>query len=70
MKTWYFRNALVQVNYHDWKNGIHETTEYHELFLKNLLLGEHHPLYNRTLHIGSIFEGTEKTDVEAEKNGH
>lgn len=49
--AWYFRNALVRANYNDLKNGIHETTEYLELFLRNLLLGENHPLYNRTLHI-------------------
>ena len=32
----YFRNALVRANYNDLKNGIHETTEYLELFLHNL----------------------------------
>ena len=36
--AWYFRNALVRANYTDLKNGVHETTEYLELFLKNLLL--------------------------------
>ena len=34
--AWYFRNALVRANYNDLKNGIHETTEYLELFLHNL----------------------------------
>ena len=34
--AWYFRNALVRANYNDLKNGIHETTEYLELFLQNL----------------------------------
>ena len=38
--AWYFRNALVRANYSDLKNGIYETTEYLELFLRNLLLGE------------------------------
>ena len=47
--AWYFRNALVRANYNDLKNGIRETTEYLELFLRNLLLNEHHPLQNRTL---------------------
>ena len=42
--AWHFRNALVQAKYNDLKNGIHETTEYLELFLRNLLLNEHHPL--------------------------
>lgn len=49
--AWYFRNALVRANYNDLKNGIYETTEFLELFLRNLLLNEHHPLHNRTLHI-------------------
>lgn len=38
--AWYFRNALVRANYNDLKNGIHETTEYLEVFLRNLLLNE------------------------------
>ena len=47
--AWYFRNSLVRANYNDLKNGIHETTEFLELFLRNLLLNEDHPLHNRTL---------------------
>ena len=49
----YFRNSLVRANYNDLKNGIYETTEYLELFLRNLLLNENHPLQNRTLHVHS-----------------
>lgn len=30
------------------KNGVHETTEYLELFLRNLLLDEKNELHNRT----------------------
>lgn len=47
--AWYFRNSLVRANYNDLKNGIHETTEFLELFLRNLLLNENHSLHNRTL---------------------
>ena len=65
--AWYFRNALVRANYNDLKKGIHETTEYLELFLRNLLLGEHHPLHNRALHISGAFKVTEKVDIEAKK---
>lgn len=54
--AWYFRNALVRANYNDLKHGIHSTTEYLELFLKNLLLNENHPLHNRTLHISGTFK--------------
>lgn len=58
--AWYFRNALVRANYNDLKNGIYETTEFLELFLRNLLLNENHPLHNRTLHISGFFEKPEK----------
>ena len=39
---------------HNEKYGVHETTEYLELFLKNLLLNENYPLHNRTLHISGF----------------
>lgn len=51
--AWYFRNCLVRANFNDLKNGIHATTEFLELFLRNLLLNENNPLNNRALHIGS-----------------
>ena len=65
--AWYFRNSLVRANYNDLKNGIHETTEYLELFLKNLLLGESHPLHNRTLHVSETFKLDEKVNIEEQK---
>ena len=65
--AWYFRNSLVRANYNDLKNGIHETTEYLELFLRNLLLNENHPLHNRTLHVSGMFKETEKPDIGTEK---
>lgn len=49
--AWYFRNALVRANYNDLKHGIHETTEYLELFLRNLLLDEKNLLQNRLMHV-------------------
>lgn len=49
--AWYFRNSLVRANYNDLSNGIRETTEYLELFLRNLLLNENNELKNRNLHI-------------------
>ena len=66
MRTRY-RNALVRANYNGLKSGIHETTEYLELFLRNLLLGEHNPLHNRTMHISGVFKETEKPDIEGRK---
>ena len=65
--AWYFRNALVRANYNDLKNGIHETTEYLEVFLRNLLLNESNPLHNRTLHISGAFKEKEKPDIEMQK---
>lgn len=65
--AWYFRNSLVRANYNDIKNGIYETTEFLEVFLRNLLLNENHPLHNRTLHISGTFKETEKPDIETAK---
>lgn len=45
------QNALVRADYNDLQNDIHATTEYLEMFFKNLLLGEKHDLKNRYLHI-------------------
>lgn len=53
--AWYFRNALVRANYNDLKNGIYETREYLELFLRNLLLEEKNELQNRSMHISGTF---------------
>ena len=65
--AWYFRNALVRANYNDLKNGIHETTEFLEVFLRNLLLNENHPLQNRTLHISGTFKEPGKVNIDSEK---
>ena len=65
--AWYFRNSLVRANYNDLKNGIHETTEFLELFLSNLLLNENHPLHNRTLHISGTFKAAETPDIKTSK---
>ena len=54
--AWYFRNALVRANYNNIQKGIHETTDFLELFLRNLLLGEKNELKNRNLHIGCTLE--------------
>ena len=69
--AWYFRNALVRANYNDLKNGVHETTEYLELFLRNLLLDEKNELHNRTMHISGRFAEVDieraKVDIESTK---
>lgn len=53
--SWYFRNALVRANYNNIKEGIYETTEFLEKFLKNLILNENNELHNREMHISHIF---------------
>ena len=71
--AWYFRNALVRANYTNLQKGIHETTEYLEAFLRNLLLNEKNELYNRNLHISGLLNeekvdiGDSKVDIENEK---
>ena len=69
--AWYFRNALVRANYNDLKNGVHETTEYLELFLRNLLLDEKNELHNRTMHISGRFAEVDiesgEVDIESTK---
>ena len=55
--AWYFRNALVRANYTNLQKGIHETTEYLEVFLRNLLLNEKNELHNRNLHISGLWNG-------------
>lgn len=68
--AWYFRNALVRANYTNLQKGIYETTEYLEVFLRNLLLGERNELHNRNLHISGVLNtgkvdiGDEKVDIE------
>lgn len=61
--AWYFRNALVRANYTNLQKGIHATTEYLEMFLRNMLLGERNELRNRNLHISGLLE-TEKKDAK------
>lgn len=71
--AWYFRNALVRANYTNLQKGIHETTEYLEAFLRNLLLDEKNELHNRNLHIsgllneGKVDIGDTKVDIQNPK---
>ena len=64
--AWYFRNALVRANYTNLQKGIYETTEYLELFLRNLLLNEQNELQNRNLHISELLN-KEKVDIQGVK---
>ena len=64
--AWYFRNALVRANYTNLQKGIHETTEYLEVFLRNLLMNENNELHNLDLHISGLLNA-EKVDIESKK---
>lgn len=64
--AWYFRNALVRANYTNLQKGIHETTEFLEMFLKNLLMSEKNELHNRDLHISGHLSVL-KVDIEESK---
>lgn len=57
----------MRANYNNLTKGVHEMTEYLELFLWNLLLGEKNELRNRTMHISGKFFVAEETDIGAEK---
>ncbi len=66
--SWYFRNALVRANYNNYAKGIFDTTEYLELFLRNLLLEEENILSNRELHVRFKEEKESKQEIEERKN--
>lgn len=65
--AWYFRNALVRANYNNLPKEIHGTTEYLELFLRNLLCDEKNELHNRSMHISGLFKMEQKVNFEGEK---
>lgn len=47
---------MVRANYTNLKKDVYETTEFLELFLRNLLLGENNELENRKMHISYASE--------------
>jgi len=69
--AWYFRNALVRANYNRLTSGVYGTTEFLELFLRNLLLDEKNELHNRSMHISGKLSNSDidasKADIESSK---
>ena len=61
--SWYFRNALVRVNYRNVAKGIEHTPVYLERFFRNLLLGEQWDLRNRYLHIHPTAEWSVQSNL-------
>lgn len=49
--SWYFRNALVRANYKNVPKGIFKEPIFLENFFRNMLMGEHHEMKNRYLHV-------------------
>ena len=68
-----FQKCTCPCKLYEPAKGIHETTEYLETFLRNLLLNEKNELHSRNLHIsGLLNEGKvdirdRKVDIENEK---
>lgn len=62
--SWYFRNALVRANYNNRAKNVYDTTQYLELFFRNLLLNENNTLSNRELHI-NYKQGAQKPSPTA-----
>jgi len=46
-ESWYFRNALVRANYHNYAKGVDYEPRFLQLFFRNLLMGEKNELRNR-----------------------
>lgn len=49
--SWYFRNALVRANYRNLPKGISREPAFLENFFRNMLMGEHHEMKKRYLHV-------------------
>ncbi len=69
--SWYFRNALVRANYKNVQKGISYDFSFLEKFFRNLLMGEHNELRNRSLiinlnHALSRQAQTPKAEISAE----
>ena len=68
-----FQKCICACKLYEPAKGIHETTEYLEAFLRNLLLNEKNELHNRNLHISGLLNeekvdiGDAKVDIENEK---
>lgn len=65
--SWYFRNALVRANYNNLVKGIYETTEFLELFLRNLLYDEQNELHNRSMHVSGMYKDHQKVNIQDKK---
>lgn len=52
-----FQKCTCPCKLYELTKGIHETTEYLEVFLRNLLLNEKNELHNRNLHISGLWNG-------------
>ena len=65
--SWYFRNALVRANYNNIPKRIFATTEYLEMFFRNLIFGEKNKLSNRNRLAGEFQSAT--PEISKSQNG-
>ena len=65
--SWYFRNALVRANYNNIPKRIFVTTEYLEMFFRNLIFGEKNKLSNRNLLVAEFQSAT--SEISKSQNG-
>ena len=67
--SWYFRNALVRANYKNLPKGISREPSFLENFFRNMLMGEHHEMKNRYLHVnyrGKVDARSSHDDITVE----
>lgn len=65
--SWYFRNALVRVNYNDLQNDIYVTTKFLEMFFSNLIQGTEYKLKNRYMHIDYVDDNSQSVNPKVPK---
>ena len=66
--SWYFRNALIRVNYKDLRNDIHATTKFLEMFFSNLIQGTEYELKNGYLHIDYVDDNSQSITPKVSKS--
>ena len=66
--SWYFRNALVRANYHNYQQNIASTTVFLERFFDNLLFNGRNELKNRYCHIRWNADAQSQSAIQKCKN--
>ncbi len=64
LHSWFFRNALVRANYRNMRHRVEPDLTPLVHFLRNVLLGEQHPLRNRDLRVGAGYPAHDEDVME------